>query len=214
MKTIIFAAITALSLGLTSVGHAQVTSGSSSGAGAAAIAYGATNIIVPGSGPAAQAAIQYSNLGTLANPQALVGQTTGGNAVTSYDACNGAYNYTLGPGSVSGTKEIKRCWSMREAEFMAKNPPGTWGYEHQCNNSDEFLNTDWSTGTIACTLNQAKLAKSKPNDPRLQAKPVVVASVIQPSAVPAERIAGPLPAVDYSRPCNPRAGIVEQCTQR
>lgn len=214
MKTIIFAAITALSLGLTSVGHAQVTSGSSSGAGAAAIAYGATNIIVPGSGPAAQAAIQYSNLGTLANPQALVGQTTGGNAVTSYDACNGAYNYTLGPGSVSGTKEIKRCWSMREGEYAAKFPPGTLQYEHQCNNSDEFLNTDWTSGLVACSLNKAKLAKTSPNDKRLQTQAPMVVATSQPSAVPAERVAGPLPAVDYSRPCNPRAGIVEQCTQR
>ena len=67
---------------------------------------------------------------------------------------------------------------------MAKFPPGSIQYEHGCRDS-AWQQTDWDTGTMKCTANQAKLRKSNPSDPRVQ--PFVATPVVMPgmNAVPA-----------------------------
>lgn len=149
------------------------------------------------------------------------------NAATSYDACLKNVGISAIAGAISIPLEISHCWELRDMEAMAKFPPGSVQYEHGCRDSS-WLNTDWVSGIMACTANKAKLAKTKPADPRaqqVQAVPVVVPGMTvtgvnsspPPTVVPVNKgtqMSEVTPAVDYSRPCNPRAGIVEQCTQR
>lgn len=111
-------------------------------------------------------------------------------------------------------------------EAMAKFPPGSIQYEHGCRDSS-WLNTDWVSGQMRCTANQAKLRKTSPNDPRVQAYvavPVVqggmvsstVPSAPPPTVVPVsgtnKSVSQAPAAVDYSRKCNRALGITDQCT--
>ena len=222
-KSIIFAAVAALTVGLSQVGHAQTAatnSGATSTAGAGAIAGGGVGIgtlVLPGTNVAAP------NVGGVQTVWTM-GQTTGGNSVTSYDACLKNAQLTVLFAAVAVPLEISHCWELRDMDAMAKFPPGSIQYEHGCRDSS-WLNTDWVSGTMACTANKAKLAKSQPNDPR--ARSVVAVPVVStnmgnpvpngpsPTVVPvAATNQSMASSVDYSRLCNPRAGIVEQCTQR
>ena len=94
-----------------------------------------------------------------------LGQTTGGNSVTSYDACLKNAQLTVLFAAVSVPLEIQHCWELRDMDAMAKFPPGSIQYEHGCHDS-AWLKTDWDSGTMACVANRAKLAKVSPNDPR------------------------------------------------
>lgn len=185
MKLSTLAAIAALATGWSQVSHAQtLTTGSTAtGVGVAT----AANIIMPGAGAAVPVAAQYSNLGTLANPQFVMGQSTGGNQVNTVDACLKPYNWTLGPGTISGAGVIKMCWAPRMAEAIKINPPGSPGYEMLCTPDEAtgnmFLDYDWRSGTIGCQDNKAKLAKTNPNDSRLAGRAPSTVAVVQPVAM-------------------------------
>lgn len=178
MRKIIVAAIAALTLGMASSAYAQVNGSTNSGATATAIG-GGTTVVMPGPGSG------LGGTGALAVPtgiggaQWVMGQTTGGNNVTSYDACLKNAQLTVLFAAVAVPLEISHCWELRDMDAMAKFPPGSIQYEHGCRDSS-WLNTDWETGTMKCTANQKKLAKSNPGDPRAQrfvATPVVAAGM-------------------------------------
>lgn len=104
---------------------------------------------------------------------------------TSYDACLKNFSVSAIAGGINIPLEISHCWELRDMDAMAKFPPGSIQYEHGCRDSS-WLATDWASGTIACSANKQKLAKTAPSDPRAQpmaATPVVFASMNQP-AVP------------------------------
>lgn len=225
-KLITLAAAAALTLGWSQVGHAQVTGTTSSGATATATSGGLN--LPPGSvlttGGAAPAgtipATQYVHT-TVGGTTWTLGGTTGGNSVTSYDACLKNAQLTVLFAAVAVPLEISHCWELRDMDAMAKFPPGSIQYEHGCRDSS-WLNTDWVSGTMACTANKAKLAKSNPSDPRamqVQAVPVVstqmspsVPAGPPPTVVPVKQMSEATPVVDYSRPCRSRTD--EQCTSR
>lgn len=218
-KLLASAAIAALFLGWSQPGHSQTAttqSGATSGAGAQAIAGGSMGIgtlVVPG------------NTGGVGGVQTLwtLGIAPPASAATSYDACLKNVGISAIAGALSIPLEISHCWELRDMEAMAKFPPGSVQYEHGCRDSS-WLNTDWVSGTMACTSNKAKLAKTNPNDPR--ARPVAATPVVMPgmtvtggspppTVVPVNNSTqmSEVAPINYSRRCNPRAGIVEQCTQ-
>jgi hypothetical protein len=179
VRKIIVAAIAALTLGMASSAYAQTTTGTtSSGATATAIGGGTTVVMPNGAGGAFGTGAVAVPTG-IGGAQWVMGQTTGGNNVTSYDACLKNAQLTVLFAAVAVPLEISHCWELRDMDAMAKFPPGSIQYEHGCRDSS-WLNTDWETGTMKCTANQKKLAKSNPNDPRAQrfvATPVVAAGM-------------------------------------
>lgn len=159
----------ALTLAAVPAAYAQ-----NSATGSAMQGQGMMNTISVGvatGGPASGAVAAASTLGTLANPQAIVGQTTGGNSVSTVDACLKPYNYTLGPGAITGAEVIKLCWALRIQQAIATIPPGSPGYEALCTpdsaTDNMFLEWDWRSGRMGCADNRAKLAKANASDPRL-----------------------------------------------
>jgi hypothetical protein len=200
--------------------HAQVTSslGTNSSAGAMAV-NGGTTVVIPGVGPVTGG----PSGGGIGNATWVMGQTTGGNNVTSYDACLKNAQLTVLFAAVAIPLEISHCWELRDMEHMAKFPPGSLQYEHGCRDSS-WLNTDWVSGTMACTANKAKLAKMNKDDPRAQqvrATPVVMPGMQMNSTSPPPTVVpvsntnqsiSQAPAVDYSRKCNRALGILDQCT--
>lgn len=222
MKRITIAAVAALTLGWSQVSHAQTAatnSGASAGAGAQAIAGGNTGIgtlVVPGN----------TGVGGNSGPFWTLGIAPAISSV-SYDACLKNFSVSAIAGGINIPLEISHCWALRDMDAMAKFPPGSIQYEHGCLDSN-WLKTDWSSGTMACTENLAKLAKSNPNDPRLQrwnaARVPVVSTNMNPTGVPnalpptvvpvnaTNKSISQAPAVDYSRKCNRALGINDQCS--
>lgn len=195
-KVTIFAAVAALALGFTSAGHAQVTSATTSSgatgtAGASANGIGVVNL--PGNGGGAA-------YGTLNTYQSGVSWTLGiapSMNATQYDACTKYFSLSAIAGGINVPLEIDMCWKMRQMDAMAKYPPGSNQYELGCADSG-WLKMDWVTGTMACTENKAKLAKSNPNDQRAtptRGVPVVSTntggSILPPPAPPT---GAPVPA--------------------
>lgn len=196
-----------------------ITSQSNSTAGAAAV-LNQTNVL-----PAPIAGNPTSSgVGTIYNHQSgtvwNMGQTTGGNAITSYDACLKYLNLTGLFVNVGVPLEISHCWALRDMDAMAKFPPGSLQYEHGCADS-AWAKTDWDTGTMACTINKTRLRRNDPNDPRAATTryvPVVQAGhgantqamMVPPTVVPVTPTnapVGPLPAVS-PEVCMDRSGRV------
>lgn len=178
MKKIhIAAAAAALLLGLSQASHAQTAStasGATAGAGAFASAGGTTINTGGGNG----GGFGTNGVGYLNTNASGTIWTLGGTPsvnTTQYDACT---KYVSGSAILAGVSiplEIDMCWKMRQADAIAKYPPGSVQYNLLCADSDIQRN-DWDTGQMACTANKAKLRKSNPNDPRgvaVAAVPVV-----------------------------------------
>lgn len=167
MRRIILAVALTLSAGAASA-QTNLLSGSQSGALAVA---GTTNLVVPGGSGGNGTGTLY-NLGT-----------TGGNSVVNYDACLKNFSLTGWIANVNVPIEIQKCWLMRQSDTMAKFPPGTPQYEHNCKSSD-WLDTDWRTGIMACTENKERLARKDPNDPRTRPLAYNIPAIQYASAMP------------------------------
>jgi len=226
MRKLIVAAIAALTLGMATSAMAQVTGTTASSAGAQAIANPGSigTINMPGAGNTAP---NFGTLNTNASGTVWTLGQTASIATTSYDACLKNFSVVGLFVGLGIPFEISHCWELRDMDAMAKYPPGSVQYEHGCRDSS-WLNTDWVSGQMKCTANQAKLRKTNPNDSRVQ--PFVAVPVAStnmggnnmqgppPTVVPVSKTnqlseAPVVASVDYSRRCNPKAGIVEQCTQ-
>lgn len=167
MKTALLSA--ALVAGLAFGANAQTTTSSMAGAGASATLNQIN--VVPGSGGGGGVGYLNTNqsgtLWVLGNSPSMAAQ--------SYDACLKNLSVSF-IGGVNIPLEIAVCWNLRMMDAMAKYPPGSNQYEMGCLDSN-WLKTDWSTGTMKCTANIAKLP---PNDARrvaYQGIPVVHAGV-------------------------------------
>lgn len=169
---------------LSFAAQAQTTS-QTSAAGASAGAVSNINLIQPGAGVTGNGGVGFlttNNSGT----QWILGGTPSMNT-TQYDACTKYITASAILGGVSIPLEIDTCWKMRQADAIAKYPPGSVQYNLLCADSG-ILQNDWDTGTMKCTANQVKLRKSNPNDPRTaayQGVPVVAVSGPGINAVPA-----------------------------
>lgn len=206
----IAAAVAALLLGLSQASHAQTAttaSGATAGAGAQAIAGGTTiNTGSANGGGFGANGVGYLNTTTSGTVWTLGG--TPSVNTTQYDACT---KYISGSAILAGLSvplEVDMCWKMRQADAIAKYPPGSVQYNLLCADSDIRRN-DWDTGQMACTANKAALRKIKPNDPRgvdVTAIPVVavggyaVGSNLNPvpNAPPATVVPVPVAPVNQS----------------
>lgn len=188
MKLLIAILVAAMALGAAD-GHAQTTStattASTSAAGASAGIL--ANIVVPGSGAAASA-VAASSLGSLANPQFVMGQTTIGPSVTSYDACSRTRSGSIGPLGAGWSQTDDDCARQRQAEFLRQMGLISEAYEVMCG-IKAIASADWNTGRMACRDNQ--LARDKAN---AQARPVAAPTAIVPVVAPAAVVAAPQPA--------------------
>lgn len=151
--------ILAAALALGVIGAAQAQTGTlTSASGSSAGAVLQQQNIIPGGGGGSSVG------GTVWT----MGQTTGGNNVTSYDACLKYINATGLFVNIGIPLEIAHCWALRSMDAMAKFPPGSIQYEYGCQDSN-WAKVDWDTGTVACTSNKARMRKENPADPRGQA---------------------------------------------
>lgn len=197
MKAFIFVAAAALSLGLAADGHAQATTSASTSAGTATavIMTGALNGAMTG-GPAGAAlgagaaAASTSNVGTIGNPQWVMGQTGAAPGMVTYDACQLSRSGGIGPATAGWTQTIDDCYAQRQAQMAKDMGLMPMAFELMCQVPR------WKAADVATNPNPMCSANR-------QAQPA-----------PAPMVVSAAPPVDYSRPCNPRAGIVEQCTQR
>lgn len=168
-KAITIAALAALSLGWSHTGHAQIATTASQAtgiAGAGAIAGGGTStgigtLNVGGNGGGSQPG--YANINTTGTVWTLGG--TPSMNTTQYDACTKYFSASAILAGISVPLEIDMCWKMRQADAIAKYPPGSVQYNLLCADSG-ILRNDWDTGQMACTANKAALRKSNPNDSR------------------------------------------------
>lgn len=198
MKAFIFVAAAALSLGAAMPSHAQTTSASTSAGTATAIVMnGALNGMATG-GPAGAAlgagaaAASTNNVGTIGNPQWVMGQTGAAPGMVTYDACQLSRSGGAGPLTAGWTQTIDDCYAQRQAQMAKDMGMLPMAYELMCQ-VPRWKAADVATGQGACSANRQAQPAPAP------AQPMVVSAA---------------PPIDYSRPCNPRAGIVEQCTQR
>jgi hypothetical protein len=163
-----------LAIGLSATAQAQTTITGQTGSSATAI------VVAPGAGNGTGNGGLPNGVGYLNTNQTGTVWTLGiappATAATSYDACLKNIGISAIAGAISIPLEISHCWALRDMDAMAKFPPGSIQYEHGCRDS-AWLNTDWVSGTLACTANKAKLAKQNPNDPR--AAQVVAIPVVQ-----------------------------------
>lgn len=198
MKLLIGVLVAAMALG-SAQGHAQTTSSattaSTSAAGASAGVL--ANIIVPGSGGVASAAAA-SSLGSLANPQFVMGQTTIGPSVTSYDACSRTRSGSIGPLGAGWSQTDADCARQRQAEFARQMGIPAVAYEQMCK-IPEFADSDAKTIRQCYAIKMSDAQAGTPT-----AAPTVVTPT--PIVVSTNTTA----ARTYPR-CNPRAGIVDNC---
>jgi hypothetical protein len=174
----------AMVLGLMSATANAQTTTQTSASGASAGAVSNINLIQPGVNTNGNGGVGYLNTNvsgvvwTLGNTPSMASQ--------SYDAC--LKNLSIaGPGAgINIPLEIAVCWNLRMMDAMAKYPPGSNQYEMGCLDSN-WQKVDWDTGTLACSANKTKLARTNPNDPRampVRGTPVVVAGhgAVMPAA--------------------------------
>lgn len=199
MKLLIAVLVAAMALGAAD-GHAQATSnagavsGSTSGAGASAGAAVLANIVVPGAGAGVPAVV--SNLGTLANPQWVMGQSTIGPSVTSYDACSRSRSGSILSVGAGWTQTDEDCARQRQAEFARQMGIPAVAYEQMCKIT-EFADSDAKTIRQCYAI---KMSDAKAGTPA--AAPTVVTPIVVSTNTTAART--------YPR-CNPRAGVVDNC---
>lgn len=197
MKLLIALLVAAMAIGAAD-SHAQTTSSattaSTSAAGASAGIL--ANIIVPGSGAAASA-VAASSLGTLANPQFVMGQTTVGPSVTSYDACSRTRSGSIGPLGAGWSQTDDDCARQRQAEFARQMGIPAVAYEQMCKIT-EFADSDAKTirQCYAIKMSDAKAGT-----------PTAAPTVVTPTPIV---VSTNTTARNYPR-CNPRAGIVDNC---
>lgn len=189
MKTFLIGALVAL---ISSSAWAQTTT-QTSASGASAGAVSNINLIQPGNGGGSGngSGVGYLNTNN-SGTQWILGGTPSMNT-TQYDACTKYISASALLGGVSIPLEIDTCWKMRQADAIAKYPPGSVQYNLLCADSG-ILQNDWDTGTMKCTANQAKLRKANPNDPRTaayQGVPVVAVSGPGINAVPSPNATAP-----------------------
>lgn len=181
MKVFVAAAVAALVLGAAQ-GHAQVTAGSAatSGSTSGAMAGIVANVVVPGSGGAAAAAA--SSLGTFANPQWIMGQSTIGPAVTSYDACSRSRSGSILSIGAGWTQTDDDCARQRQAEFLRQMGAVAEAYEVMCG-IKAVASADWNTGRMLCRNNQ--IERDRQTAAQAPPTPIVTASSAAPVAAPA-----------------------------
>lgn len=147
-----FAAGVLLILAFTGSAHAQsAISGAASQAGAAIV----QSIIVPGGGAAGGGSVN-NNVGTLSNPQMVVGQSTVGPSIMSSDACSRVRSGSIPFGFGAGwTQTDDDCARQRQAGFLKELGAVGVAYEHMCK-IKEVADSDMRQGANLCSANRAK----------------------------------------------------------
>lgn len=171
MKAFILVAAATISLGMAGVGHAQTTSASTGTAAATAIIMNSTPAGLAagaalGSGAgqtgAAGAAVANSNIGSLANPQWVMGQTASPPGMVTYDACQLSRSGGAGPISAGWTQTIDDCYAQRQAQMAKDMGMMPMAYEIMCQ-VPRWQQADVNTSTNACS--QARRAAAQKGQP-------------------------------------------------
>lgn len=178
MKRFASLAVAVLSVTLLSpmAAHAQAAAVAKTTVDAVAAAGVINNVVVPGGGGASSSSSASSALGTLANPQWIMGQSTVGPSVTSYDACTRTRSGSILGVGAGWSQSDDDCVRQRQAAFAVQFAPAL-GYEHMCKIA-EFADSD------AKTLRKCYATVMYDQKNAAAAKPV---AVVQPVAAPPQR---------------------------
>lgn len=141
---------------------------------------GVINIVGAGGGGANQAIV--SNAGTLANPQWVMGQSTVGPGMTSYDACTRARSGSILSIGAGWTQSDEDCVKQRQAEWLRASGQPQAAVERMCDIEGVRDALARASG-YQCAATVAARVKAQPAQPvavQPVAAPIVTASSLAP----------------------------------